>query len=140
MDLRQGVSGVRTSARLAERGSRTWRRGVRRERTAAPGRLAITVSYDLFAQSERLVLDRVELIAQTGVLSHSDQHASVGAAVLPLGREVVDLGFEVEKLAGPRAAQPDASVRNSANAPLVMQWRTAKASVEEPAFCAKRVG
>jgi hypothetical protein len=47
-------------------------------------------------------------VGQTGVLPDSDGHAGVGNTVFRLQREVVDLAFEVEKLAGQRAALPDA--------------------------------
>ena len=50
----------------------------------------------LLSQDERLVLDRGELLAQTRLLSLSDDHASVGEAIFILPREIVYLAFEIE--------------------------------------------
>jgi hypothetical protein len=53
--------------------------------------------------------DPGELFIQTGVLAHSDRHALHVVAVFILRREAVDLAFEVKKVAGQVAAEPDAS-------------------------------
>jgi hypothetical protein len=63
-----------------------------------------------FPQRGRPPFDQGKLFAQTGVLALADHHAMRRReGVLTLRREAVDLAFEVKKLAGQRAAPPDAS-------------------------------
>ena len=64
----------------------------------------------LFVQLPSLVNDLGKLVAQTGVLAHSyhgGQPRILRVTVLTLQREAVHLAFEVQKLAGQRAAEPD---------------------------------
>jgi hypothetical protein len=64
----------------------------------------------LLAQFLRHRFDHMKLVAQTGVNAFSDRHGHRPQGVGPaLQRKVIDLAFEVDKLAGQRAALPDAS-------------------------------
>ncbi len=60
------------------------------------------------AQSVRLVLNRFQLLAQTGVFAFAARIPRP-RDVTPLRRKVVDLSFEVEKVTRQRTAQLEAS-------------------------------